>query len=126
MDYIAFHDFLIKLSQIVIKRVDFRKLRCYIMNKTSQNAIFERGENMVDNKLISDNIKQLREERGIKQKFIAEQLGITANYYSQIENGHRLPQLEHLLILRNMYNVSLDDIFFNSEIANRDEDKEVV
>lgn len=87
---------------------------------------FERGENMVDTKLISYNIKHLRENRGIKQKFVAEQLGITANYYSQIENGHRLPQLEHLLILRNMFKVSLDDIFFNSEIAICDKNKEVV
>ncbi|WP_212946970.1 helix-turn-helix domain-containing protein [Siminovitchia terrae] len=45
---------------------------------------------------------------------------MSANYYSQIENGHRLPQLEHLLKLRNIFNVSLADIFLNSEIANCD------
>ncbi|WP_062105242.1 helix-turn-helix domain-containing protein [Bacillus niameyensis] len=69
---------------------------------------------------ITNNLKALREERGIKQKFIAEKLGITPNYYSQIENCHRPPQLEHLLILRDLFNVSLDDIFFNGEIANCD------
>src|SRR5690625_2609079 len=82
---------------------------------------FERGEDMDKNKLISNNLKQLREDRGIKQKFIAEQLGISANYYSQIENGHRPPQVEHLLKLRNIFNVTLDDIFFNNGIAFRDE-----
>lgn len=75
---------------------------------------------MSHTKIITSNLKALREERGIKQKFIAEQLGISANYYSQIENGHRLPQLEHLLKLRNIFNVSLDDIFFNKKIANCD------
>ncbi len=75
---------------------------------------------MVDNKLISNNLKQLREERGIKQNFIARQLGLSQNYYSQIENGHRVPQTEHLLKLRNIFNVTLDDIFFNNEIANCD------
>lgn len=73
---------------------------------------------MRDTSHINSNLKQLREERGIKQKFVAEQLGITANYYSQIENGHRFPQVEHLLKLRNLFNVSLDDIFFNDQIAN--------
>lgn len=95
-------------------------MRCYDKYNKSQNVNLERGEIMSRNKIISNNLKQLREERGIKQKFIAEQLGISANYYSQIENGHRPPQLEHLLILRNIFDVTLDDIFFNSEIAKRD------
>jgi len=75
---------------------------------------------MTNNKKITNNLKALREERGVKQKFIAEQLGISANYYSQIENGHRPPQVEHLLKLRDLFNVSLDEIFFKDEIANRD------
>jgi len=75
---------------------------------------------MADNKKITSNLKMLREERGLKQKYIAEQLGITQNYYSQIENGHRPPQVEHLLKLRNIFNVSLDEIFFKGEIANCD------
>lgn len=76
-------------------------------------------------KKISSNLKRLREERGLKQKFIAKQLGITANYYSQIENGHRAPQVEHLLKLRNIFNVTLDELFFDSEIAKCDSKKEV-
>lgn len=75
---------------------------------------------MTNNKKITNNLKVLREERGLKQKFVAEHLGISANYYSQIENGHRPPQVEHLLKLRNLFGVSLDEIFFKGEIANRD------
>lgn len=81
---------------------------------------------MIDNKKITTNLKRMREERGLKQNFVAKQLGITQNYYSQIENGHRPPQLEHLLKLRNLFGVSLDDIFFESEIANRDISDEVI
>jgi len=81
---------------------------------------------MDKHKVISSNLKQLREDRGIKQKFIAEQLGISANYYSQIENGHRPPQVEHLFKLRNIFNTTLDDIFFNNEIAKRDVEKEAI
>jgi len=78
---------------------------------------------MSDTKKITNNLKQLRDERGLKQNFIAKQLGITQNYYSQIENGHRPPQVEQLLKLRNIFNVSLDEIFFKHEIANRDINK---
>lgn len=80
---------------------------------------------MNNNKKITNNLRSLREERGIKQKFIAEQLGITANYYSQIENGHRPPQVEHLLILRDLFNVSLDEIFFKDEISNCDSEQAI-
>jgi len=75
---------------------------------------------MTETKNISNNLKQLREQRGLKQKFIAEKLGISPNYYSQIENGHRYPQVEHLLKLRDIFNVKLDDIFFNNNIAKCD------
>lgn len=82
---------------------------------------------MQNTKIINNNLKQLREERGVKQKFIAEQLGITPNYYSQIENGHRFPQVEHLLKLRNILGVTLDEIFFKGKIAYCDiNDKEVI
>lgn len=70
------------------------------------------------NKKITNNIRSLREERGLKQKFVAQQLGISANYYSQIENGHRNPQIQHILKLRQIFGVSLDEIFFKDKIAN--------
>lgn len=81
---------------------------------------------MTNNQRISSNLRELREKRGLKQKFIAEQLGITPNYYSQIENGHRPPQVEHLLKLRNIFNVTLDEIFFETKIAKCDANKEVI
>jgi len=59
---------------------------------------------------IRNNLKQLREDSGVKQKVVAEQLGISANYYSQIENGHRSLQIDHLLKLRDIFNVSLEVI----------------
>lgn len=85
---------------------------------------------MIDYKLISSNLRALREARGIKQKFIAEQLGITPNYYTQIEQGHRRPQLDHILKISEMFDVSLDDIFFSEEIAycevnEQDEDQAI-
>jgi len=65
---------------------------------------------MNDNIINNNNLKQLREDKGVMQKMIAKQLGISANYYSQIENGHRPLRIEHLLKLRDIFNVSLEKI----------------
>ena len=72
---------------------------------------------MSTTKRISSNLKALREERGLKQKFVAERIGVNPNHYSQIENGHLQPQIKHLLILRDLFGVTLDEIFFKDEIA---------
>lgn len=80
---------------------------------------------MKGNKVISDNMKTLRNKHNLTQSFVASKLGITQHYYSQIENGHRSPQMKHLPILRELYSVSLDDIFFDEEIAKCDSDNKV-
>ncbi|MGP4041933.1 helix-turn-helix domain-containing protein [Gracilibacillus sp. D59] len=76
---------------------------------------------MTDIKNVSEILRGLREKNGLKSKFIAEKLGVTPGTYSEIETGKRKPRVEHLLILRNLYHVSLDDLFFNNEIAKCDQ-----
>jgi len=65
---------------------------------------------------INKNLKQIREDKGVMQKAVAKQLGISANYYSQIENGHRTLQIEHLLKLRDIFNVSLENIIDKKQL----------
>lgn len=53
-------------------------------------------------------IKELREDNDIKQKQIAELLGIQQNSYSQIENEKNTIQIDHLIKLADFYNTSTD------------------
>lgn len=53
-------------------------------------------------------IKELREDNDIKQKKIAELLGIQQNSYSQIENEKNTIQIDHLIKLAKFYNTSTD------------------
>ena len=53
-------------------------------------------------------IKELREDNDIKQKKIAELLGIQQNSYSQIENEKNTIQVDHLIKLAEFYNTSAD------------------
>ena len=48
-------------------------------------------------------IKELREDNDIKQKKIAELLGIQQNSYSQIENEKNTIQVDHLIKLAKFY-----------------------
>jgi transcriptional regulator with XRE-family HTH domain len=50
----------------------------------------------------------MREDADLKQKDIAEYLGIQQTVYSRYERGFQTIPLEHLLKLADYYNVSLD------------------
>lgn len=78
---------------------------------------------MKEKPIVQNNLKQLRKTRGIQQKFVAEYIGISPNYYCQIENGRRTLPTKYLPKIREFFRVSLDEIFFDSEIANCDSNK---
>lgn len=62
-------------------------------------------------------IRDLREDKDLTQKQIADVLNTSANYYGDYENGKREIPASRLLELANYYNVSLD------YIAGRTNDK---
>lgn len=53
-------------------------------------------------------IRDLREDRDIKQKTIAEYLGVSQQSYSNYENGHREIPIWAVAKLAQFYEVSLD------------------
>lgn len=55
-------------------------------------------------------LKELREDRDIKQREIAGFLHIKQNTYSQYENGERQLPIDILISLAEFYNVSTDYI----------------
>ena len=62
---------------------------------------------MKDQLIVQNNLKILRKTRGIQQKFIAESIGISANYYCQIENGHRSLPTKYLPKIKEIFGVIL-------------------
>lgn len=55
-------------------------------------------------------LKELREDRDITQREIAEFLHVRQNTYSQYENNHREIPICMLIELARFYNVSIDYI----------------
>lgn len=56
--------------------------------------------------MINKNIKTIRQTKGLTQKFVAEQLGMSQMQYYRIENGHAkldantIPELARILGVR--------------------------
>ena len=57
---------------------------------------------------ISNKIKELRIERNLKQKDVANALHIATNTLSQFENNKGRPSLEVLTSMADYFNVSVD------------------
>ena len=55
-------------------------------------------------------LRDLREDRDMKQSDVADLLGIQQTVYSRYERGYQNIPLEHLLKLASFYNVSTDYI----------------
>ena len=66
------------------------------------------GGTSMENKPISKKLKELREEKGYLQKFVANKIGVRSNTLSGYENGTRSPDPEMILKLADLYDVSTD------------------
>ena len=65
--------------------------------------------------LFSQRLKELRAERGITQKVVADYLGLTVKAYCFYELGQREPSISTLIKLCDFYDVSADFIIGRSD-----------
>ena len=59
---------------------------------------------------LAQNIKALREQKGLLQKQVATEIGLGISHYNKIENGQREASVEMLDNLAKFYGVSIDQI----------------
>lgn len=55
-----------------------------------------------------DNLKFLRQEKGLGQVELSQKLGVSKGVISMWENGLREPTMSSLIILAKFFNVSID------------------
>ena len=67
-------------------------------------------------------LKDIREDRDITQKEIADYLHIKQNTYSQYESGKRQLPIEALIALADYYHVTTDYLLGVSDIPNPSRD----
>ncbi|EBX8168041.1 XRE family transcriptional regulator [Salmonella enterica subsp. enterica serovar Glostrup] len=64
----------------------------------------------IDMSAFSERLKALREARGLTQTRLAEMIDVQPRAYNRWERGHISPQLETLLKLADVLQVSLDEL----------------
>lgn len=65
----------------------------------------------MDAKIFGSNIHKYRIAKGLTQEDAAEQCGLSANYFRQIELGNKVPRLETFLRIAEVLGVSTDLLF---------------
>lgn len=54
----------------------------------------------------------LRKEKGLTQRQVADQLGVTRSFYGMIETGDRNPTLDLARRIAELFGTSVDELFF--------------
>lgn len=62
-----------------------------------------------------ENIRQIRNSKGIKSKFMADQLQISPSSYCDIERGRKKLTLEHALVIAEILDVDIKDFFYEDK-----------
>ena len=60
--------------------------------------------------MIGDNLKSLRVKNKESQSSLAEKLGISVNYLSQLENNRKKPSLKLIEKMANIYQCSVSSL----------------
>lgn len=66
----------------------------------------------------AENLKQIRKEKGISQEELAEQLEVSRQAVSKWEQGAGYPEVEKLIALSHIFNVSLDSLLSEEAVKS--------
>lgn len=76
---------------------------------------------------IGQSIREIRKEKGVQQRELADKVGISYNALSQIETGRTYPQQATLTKISVVLEVPISYILFNSvEVSEVEESKRPV
>ena len=64
---------------------------------------------------LSEKLQLLRGKSGMSQEELAEKLGISRQSISKWESGQSVPDLKKLIILSDIYNVTIDSLVKDSD-----------
>lgn len=72
---------------------------------------------------LCERLKKARENTGLSQQEVADSLGITRQSISKWERGVSYPDINNLILLKDLYNTSFDDLLIKEDTEkNTDND----
>ena len=78
----------------------------------------------MDTKMIGSFLKELRKENNMTQEQLGERIGVTNKTVSRWETGNYMPPVESLILLSDIYGISINEILAGKRVE-MDELKEV-
>ena len=72
---------------------------------------------------LGEKLYKLRKEKGLSQEALAETIGTTRQAISKWENGQGYPETEKLLLLSNVFEVSVDFLLKDEKAEKRTDEK---
>jgi transcriptional regulator with XRE-family HTH domain len=76
--------------------------------------------------MINEALRLVRLAHGYKSKEVAEKLGVSASYLSEIENGKKTPTLDLLQKYSGFFDIRLSTLMFFTEELDRERPKEKI
>lgn len=74
---------------------------------------------------VGDFLKSLRKSKGLTQAELADMINVSNKTISKWESGLGLPEISTLLILADLYDITVDDILRGSKKMQKSEDKAI-
>lgn len=65
---------------------------------------------MIDTKSLGKTLQDLREQRKLTQRVVAQRIGLTTTYISLIETANRLPRLDTLNKFAEAFGITVSHI----------------
>lgn len=65
---------------------------------------------------VGEKLRYYRTESGLTQRELSEMVGISTNYYSEVERGNKMISLDKLVLILNVLGCSADEVF--EEVIN--------
>lgn len=66
--------------------------------------------------MVYENLKKIRESKGVRQSYLAEKLNISAMSYSRMESGVTKIDVERLRVISSLLGVKIE-VFFDNELT---------
>lgn len=70
----------------------------------------------------SEKLKSMRKQSGMSQEKLAEKIGVSRQAITKWENNSGIPDIENLLSISSLFNVSVDELLSNEKIEKKQTD----
>jgi len=73
---------------------------------------------------IANKLLELRKEKNLSQEELADQIGVSRQAVSKWERAESSPDLDNLIELAKLYDISLDELLLDKESPNNEDNNE--